>query len=88
MGPSDTKRVPCLHGTGSHQLPYGSEVFQILRVESSFPNKHSLVGNKLGSPAWELEKSQTVFRSMKPKYYRRYTGHREWGGCFGTTYAT
>jgi hypothetical protein len=83
MGPSDTKSVP-----GSPQIPYGSEGFQILRVEPSFPNKHSLVGNKLGSPAWGLGESQTVFRIMKPKYYRRYTGHREWGGYFGTTYAT
>jgi hypothetical protein len=88
MGASDTKRVSFYQGMGSTQIPYGSEGFQILRVETSFPNKHSLVGDKGGSPAWGLEQSQTIFRSMKPKYYRRYTGHRELGGYFGTTYAT
>ena len=73
---------------GGPSDPYGSEGFQVLRVEASFPNKHSLVDNKGGSPAWGLEENQTFFRSMKPKYYRRYTGHRELGGYFGTTYAT
>lgn len=86
--PSDTKRVACHHGTRSPQIPYGSEGFQILRVEASFSNKHSLVGNNGGSPVWGLEESQTFFRSKKPKYYRRYTGHRGLGGYFGTTYAT
>jgi hypothetical protein len=60
---------------GSPQIPYGYDGFQMWRVESKFPNMQSLVGNKGGSPACKLERSQTVFRIMKPKYYRRYTGN-------------
>jgi len=46
------------------------------------------MGKKGGFPAWGLEESQTVFRNMKPKYYKRYTGHRELGKYFGTTNVT
>jgi hypothetical protein len=75
--PQILRGVPCHHDTGSPQIPYGSEGFRILRVEGKFPNKHSLVGNKGGSPAWGLEESQTFFSEYETEILQ--TQHRASG---------